>query len=196
MKRIIVFVACMGLVAACGGSAGEETTTTGAAPTTTQGETPTTTEGEATTTTEDGVAARVAVAQEVAGEYEGTWNNTTFGSSGAAEAEIELEGTVVTVTLVLGGNVFGGSAPDPVEFVFDLVQEPPYETTSDLFGETTISFEEGDVIGLTSDGIPSLGGMSLVVAGTITATEIDMTYSIFGTDASLFALGTVTMPRN
>jgi hypothetical protein len=194
MRRIIVVVACMGLIAACGGSGGEATTTTGAAPTTTAAGA-TTTAGEAPTTTVDETADRVAMAEALAGEYEGTWQNNTFGSSGAAETEIEVEGTTVTVTIVLGGNVFGAGTPDPVLLEFDLSGAPPYETTSELFGDATLRFDEGDIVGFGSESIASLGGMSLVVAGTMTAAEIDLTYTIFATDASLFATGTLTMPR-
>jgi len=194
IRRIILLIACMGLIAACGGSAAEETTTTGAAPTTTAPGV-TTTQGEAPTTTVDESAERVATAEALAGEYEGEWNNLTFRSSGAAETEIEVEGTTVTVTIVLGGNVFGAGTPDPVVLEFDLLGPPPYETTSELFGDATLRFDEGDIVGFGSESISSLGGMSLVVAGTITAAGIDLTYTIFATDASLFATGTLTMPR-
>jgi hypothetical protein len=135
------------------------------------------------------------MAEALAGAYEGTWQNNTFRSSGAAETEIEVEGTMVTVTIILGGNVFGAGTPDPVVLEFDLSGPPPYETTSELFGDATLRFDEGDIVGFGSESISSLGGMSLVVAGTITAAEIDLTYTIFATDASLFATGTLAMPR-
>lgn len=46
--------------------------------------------------------------------YEGTWENTTFGSSGDAFFEIEIVGSTMTVTADMAGFVFGIGDPDPL----------------------------------------------------------------------------------
>ncbi|MEX2322917.1 MAG: hypothetical protein WEA29_04010 [Acidimicrobiia bacterium] len=195
MRRIIVLIACMGLIAACGGSDAEETTTTGAAPTTTVAGA-TTTEGEAPATTMDEAAGRVAMAEALEGEYAGEWNNLTFDSTGAAEGVVAVDGTLVTVTLMLGGNVFGVGSPDPVVLEFDLSEPPPYTTESELFGEATIDIDEAGVLDFEAASITSLGGMSLLVEGTVTAEGFDVVYRIVQGDGTEFANGTMTMPRS
>src|ERR1019366_6027796 len=47
--------------------------------------------------------------------YAGTWNNTTFGSTGFANATLAAEraSQLLAITIDLGGNVFGGTAPGP-----------------------------------------------------------------------------------
>lgn len=194
MKRSALMTAVLLLAGACGGSGAGDTTTTTAATTTTT--TTSTTIADTTTTgADDGTAGRVAAAGELAGSYEGEWNNITFGSSGSAEATIEVDGTLAIVTLVLGGNVFGVGSPDPIVFEFDLTEPPPYETTSGLFGEATVEIDGGGGLGFTAASIDSLGGMSLAVVGTVDADGFDITYTIFGPDGSLFAEGVMTMPR-
>lgn len=194
MRRIMVLISCMGLIAACGGSDGGETTTTGAPTTTTAGESTTTT--VATETTVDEAAGRVAMAEALEGEYEGEWNNLTFGSSGAAEGVVAVDGTLVTVTLMLGGNVFGVGSPDPVVLEFDLSEPPPYTTESELFGEATIDIDEAGMLDFEAESITSLGGMSLLVEGTVTADGFDVVYRIVQGDGTEFANGTMTMPRS
>lgn len=45
--------------------------------------------------------------------YVGSWNNTTFGSSGSLSFSYEIAGTDVTAVMDLGGFVFGGPPPGP-----------------------------------------------------------------------------------
>lgn len=191
MRGFTLLVVCGALVAACGDSASDETTTTAAAAATT-----TTAAATTTTTAPDETADRIAAAQALAGSYEGEWRNLTFGSSGAAEAEIEVVGSVTTVTLVLGGNVFGVGSPGPVVMEFDLSHAPPYETTSGLFGEATVEIDVDGNLRFTAGSIESLGGMSLVVDGTVTADGFDLAYAILQADSSTFAEGIVTATRN
>lgn len=195
MRRFIALMALVALVAACGGDAADKTTTTTAAAVTTTAPGGATTTIAETSTTLDEAAVRVAAAEALVGSYDGEWRNLTFGSSGSAEATMELNGSVATMTMTLGGNVFGGSAPPPVVMDFDLSSPPPYMVTSDLFGEVTVEVDLDGNLVFGSESIESLGGMSLVVDGTVTATGFDLEYSIFGTDGSLFAEGEFDMPK-
>ncbi len=50
---------------------------------------------------------------QLAGNFTGAWNNTTFGSTGAARLNLSINSTtnVATINIDVDGNVFGG--PDP-----------------------------------------------------------------------------------
>lgn len=199
MKRFVL-VALLLVVAACGDddtattatTAGPTTTgATTAAPTT---EAPTTTAPTTTSppTTEDPAAARTAAAAQFAGEYTGTWENTTFGSTGPADVTVVVDEAAqfMLVTIDLGGNVFGGTDPDPVLFELDLIQEPPYEFSSDLFGEATIDLSEDGTVTIDAPAIPDLGGLPMTVEGSFGG---EMTYTIGDGAGGVFAEGVITV---
>jgi hypothetical protein len=195
MRRVIVLMVCVGLVAACGGdTAGDETTTT-AASTTTVAAVTTSSQPETTTTTAGTSSERIAMAEALVGAYGGDWFNTTFGSTGTATAEVTLDGTTVTVTMELGGNVFGVGTTDPVVLVFDVASEPPYEIASGLFGDAVIDFAQNGTLTFTFEAanLPSLG-MSFKGEGLAHGGGIQLDYQIHNGE-TLFAEGFVGMPR-
>lgn len=55
--------------------------------------------------------------RDMAGIYAtGTWNNTTFSSTGGLSASLTLSGTMLSVSINIGGMMFGSLTPAPVEF--------------------------------------------------------------------------------
>ena len=192
MRRIAALLFALALVvAACGdddGGAEETTTTTAAAETTTTtaAETTTTTAAPTTTTTAaptTTAAANPALAAALAleGTYEGEWNNTTFGSTGPIELTIEVdeEAQVALLTLDLGGNVFGASDPDPVEYEVDLTADfEDYEVTDDVFGESTVEVGVDGHFVFESEAVPGLGGLPMTIEGDMTAEGVTGTYVI------------------
>lgn len=95
------------------------------------------------TPTPSPTADPLAVAALFEGVYSGTWNNTTFGTSGPAKFENHLDrsaGTMAT-TLTLGGNVFGSPAPPPETFTYKLgAAATTFKTRSATFGDVTVTF--------------------------------------------------------
>jgi hypothetical protein len=85
----------------------------------------------------------LALAALVAGRYTGTWNNTTFGSSGPITLDVKVDRAAGTVsfTLTLGGNVFGAPAPPPETYTIkpDATQlsQLSYSGRSAIFGDVT-----------------------------------------------------------
>lgn len=74
------------------------------------------------------------------GSYTGTWNNTTFNSSGGIALTLQVTGnTGFSLVLDLGGNVFGGGDPAAETFTGTFTGSPPYVFTynSPLFGPNT-----------------------------------------------------------
>jgi hypothetical protein len=195
MKRLVPIAAVFALLAAgCGDDDTESTTSAALATTTTTAGVTTTTGAAATTTTsDDGTAARVAAAQALAGDYEGEWNNTTFGSSGPVIASIAVDddAALAMFTLDLGGNVFGASDPDPFTVEVDLTQEGPYQFTTELMGDSEFSIDDDGTVLFTAFSIDQLTGASMEVEGTVTAAGWDLAYTIFNPAGSVFAEGTV-----
>ncbi len=131
------------------------------------------------TTTVDPVAARVVTAQEIAGTYTGTWTNTTFGSTGSIDATFAVDAAtaVATLTMDLGGNVFGSPDPQPLEASFDLNGEGPYTGTNDLFGDFTISYSGGHLT-FEAAAVPGVGGKKMTMDGDFAASGFTGTYTI------------------
>lgn len=195
MRRIIPIAMVLALLAAACGDDDTATTSTAGATTTTAAAATTTTARADTTTTagDDDTAARVAAAQELEGDYEGEWNNTTFGSSGPVTATISVnpDAAFALFTLDLGGNVFGAADPDPFVVEVDLTQEGPYEFTTDLMGDSEFTMDEDGTVLFTAFSIDQLTGASMEVEGTVTAAGWDLVYTIFNPAGSVFAEGTV-----
>jgi len=218
MRRIAVLTLAVALVAAaCGdddAATGDTTAATSApastgapastaAPASTEATTastsaPTTSTAVTTTTTEAAGNPLLEAALQFAGAYVGAWNNTTFGSTGAIETTIEVDeaAETATVTMDLGGFVFGGADPDPIVTVMDLTTEPPYETTNGLLGDASIDFALDGMLTLTAPAVPGLGGSTLIVEGLPDPVGFEMTYRIENPDGSIFAEGTADMAPN
>ena len=135
---------------------------------------------EATTTTAAGnPALDAALARE--GSYEGQWNNTTFGSSGAISITIDVDEAAqfAVITLDLGGNVFGAADPDPVVHELDLVSTPDTVDQSDeLFGDATATMDLDGHFVLVAPMVPGLGGLMITIEGDFTPTGFSGTYVI------------------
>jgi hypothetical protein len=83
--------------------------------------------------------------------YTGSWTNTTFGSTGPANAVVDVVGNLITFTLDLDGNVFGGSNPTPL--VVTGTRNPDGSAT---FNPVLAHPTYGDVTG----GLSSTGGIT------------------------------------
>ena len=169
------------------------TTTTIAATTTTTE--PTTTTTAAATTTEDPLADTIAAALELVGDYGGDWENTTFGSVGSVAASIAVDtgaGTM-SVTVDLGGLVFGLSDPNPETIVIDLRSLFPLRFTSELLGEATLFISDDrqrvtvEALDVPAPGIQSMR-VEVIDAGD---DAISMVYLIQFEDGGGEAEGTV-----
>ena len=131
------------------------------------------------------------------GMYEGQWDNTTFGSSGAASLLIEdLGGGDVQMTADLDGFVFGIGDPDAVVVLGTLM--------GDIFSMTPISSPTfGDVTGgvdemgnLSFDLVDAaMGDFSLVtLRGTAIGDSIQADYEIFTQAGTApFAVGEINL---
>ncbi|MEZ6318157.1 MAG: GC-type dockerin domain-anchored protein [Phycisphaerales bacterium] len=142
------------------------------------------------------VACGASVSNAAIVAFEGMWFNDTFGSSGPMTMLLTFSPPDVTVYVDLGGNVFGGSDPDPftatgtIDANNDVVlsgSNPPLYTS--ISGTIT---HDGDIsVDLSGGG----GVFPLVeIRGTWTATESNSTYKIYANPGpALFAQGRIEL---
>lgn len=129
------------------------------------------------------------------GRYAGTWNNTTFGSSGAAAIDVKLDRTTfaATITLTLGGNVFGAPAPAPETFTFPITATGvSFSGKSKTFGDLTVTMKDGKAT-FKGDNV-SARVKTFEGTGTYGSGAIAMSYTVTLSDGSK-AQGTVSLKK-
>ncbi len=150
-------------------------------------------DGAAEPTSEPTVGApsrAVAAAEGVAGTYSGDWNNTTFGSTGAIDMELDVdaEAESAIIRLDLGGFVFGGADPDPIVFEIDLAAEQWLGGGTDLFGETDFTVDDNGGWVLHSGAVPGVGGLEMTMTASAVSGGYEGAYEIVGLAEGTFAL--------
>jgi hypothetical protein len=131
-----------------------------------------------------------------AGTWLGEWNNTTFGSSGAASATITVDTDSRTFTMVsdLDGFVFGASDPPPETYTGSYDDNGVSLTaTSDTFGTTQVTVTPDGRVSGSSTGVPNPSIDSVQYSGTITPTTYTLDYTVVFSGNSGTAEGVVTM---
>jgi len=135
---------------------------------------------------------------DMAGTYDGSWNNFTFGSTGESTATITINqgAKTVSMTIDLDGNVFGGTNPPPETI------SGPFGThgfavsgSSAIFGDMTLRV---DTLGrLEGEGlnVPNAGIDRVYFSGTASPDTIAMDYLIIFAGGGGTAEGTLTMTR-
>ena len=128
--------------------------------------------------------------------YVGTWNNTTFGSSGAATFVVDLTSNAYSISADLDGNVFGGV--DPPVAVLSGTLDPGSGNGSielldhPIFGDILGSISGGSIINVTMSP-PADFIDEVTVFGTLSATQIALNYEVFfATPPGGSAIGTIT----
>src|SRR6185503_2388841 len=118
-------------------------------------------------------------ASQFAGDWSGGWRNTTFGSTGGAQATVVInEDGTVEVTLDLGGFVFGVGDPPPMTFTgaYDAdggsfaVQNDP------MFGDLSVNVANSGAITGGMENNPLGFGMTL--DGALTVESFELNYAV------------------
>ncbi|MEQ1872524.1 MAG: hypothetical protein ABL953_02255 [Ilumatobacteraceae bacterium] len=191
MKRraLLIPILSFALLVSCGDDKKSDSTTADtaadtSADTTTADSTADTTAdttADPTTTVVDPAAARIATAEEIAGTYTGEWTNTTFGSTGTINATFTVDAitAIASLSMDLGGNVFGSPDPDALTAEFDLNGEGPYAGTSELFGDYTVEYSAGH-LKFTAPAVPGVGNLEMTIEGDFADGAFSGTYTIVG----------------
>lgn len=189
MRKTAPFLFVLALViAACGGNdEGTDDTTAattgGTDATTATTEAPATTAAPTTVATVSDAEAFIAASADRVGEYEGQWDNTTFGSTGALYINV-LEanpGTINNVLIQVDVDGFAFGAEDPELFVIEMwVENGELQTGfSDFLGDFTFeTMPDGSFTVVANP--PLLAGMTLEIDGVIDGDGFGGTYVIPG----------------
>ena len=133
-----------------------------------------------TTTTIDPVQLAV---RALVGTWSGSWNNTTFGSTGPFDLTITPDGTNIDITSDLGGFVFGQGDPDPESYSFDLATlagsvGQAVSVDSETFGPLSITLVSAATIEIEALSVPAPGIATLRASATVQPGLISGTYDI------------------
>ena len=114
--------------------------------------------------------------------YAGSWNNTSFGSFGDLTLDVVQTPTTATVTMTLGGFVFGqpGGA-GPVVFGGALNGDGSLNVNvvgDPIFGDITGTISNLGVIDLEANNVPNPNIFNMTLDGTINATTASGIYLI------------------
>ena len=152
----------------------------------------------------DGTLASTAVVRGASGQlalneinmgYNGTWNNTTFGSSGSSIVTISGDATsrLAVANIVLGGNVFGETAPPPLTLTGTLNMNGFTLTgSSALFGPVTMVLTASGSFTITANNVTSANVSAWSVTGTAKPERITGNFTVTLRPSGT-ATGTVTM---
>ena len=185
----VAIVASLLMLAACGDNNDDTTTDDTPEPDATQ---------PADDTTDDEGAAGSEFFQSLAGDWTGTWTNTTFGSTG----DITVGGTASDdgtgeATIDIGGQVFGLVDPDAqnVSATFDNDTLTIEVAGDPVFGDISITVTADGQMTMEATNIPNPDIDRMTAEGTATATQIDVTYTVHFADGST-AEGTATLSKS
>ena len=126
------------------------------------------------------IPAGPALAQS--GVYQGSWNNTTFGSTGPASAIVGIVTNQISFTLDLDGNVFGGSNPTPLVMTGTL--NPDHSATFNpvlahpTYGDVTGALSPTGAITATGVNVPGPTIASVSLTGQFVPGSIDLNYIV------------------
>jgi len=121
------------------------------------------------------------------GKWVGSWTNQTFGSTGSAVFEVaDSSPGVVTITIDLGGNVFGGV--DPPAFTVTAKLNSDGSITlgggSSDFGTLKATAKVDGTLNGTIDSIPSTGIKSADFSGRLSDGLLNLNYTVNFTDTT------------
>jgi len=136
-----------------------------------------------------GGRAEASFFDDIAGTYTGQWDNLTFSSSGSLVIDVVSTPSTVTMTVDLGGFVFGLADPPPItlpltisgnQATFNIVGDP-------LIGDLSVTVGDDGSFSATETNLPTMIGPnpgpglfieSFVATGNITTTPVlQMTFN-------------------
>jgi hypothetical protein len=137
-------------------------------------------------------------ATDFEGTYTGSWENTTFGSSGGASVEIAVDTAAETIdfTLDLDGSVFGSSDPPAEMFSggYD-VHGFAVSGTSQTFGSLSITVNAlGDLVGIGTD-VPNPSIDRVELSGSAQPEAISIDYTVYFAGGGEPAVGVINVTK-
>jgi hypothetical protein len=189
-------------VAACAGS----TSTPSMTPAATPGATPPSTPSAAATSIT--VVATPATLSTVLdaypllsgyqGHFTGSWNDSTFGTTGSMTWDITADPSARTVdiTVNVGGRFFGGSGAPPESITLTHLTQGVIKGNSAAFGDVAGTITPDGALSITLTNIPGGVISKVEITGTFTGNNtISMAYTVDFVAGGGAATGTVKLNR-
>ncbi len=132
-----------------------------------------------------------------AGDWDGSWTNTTFASQGDTSATVVVDDVAKTVTFTLDvdGNALGGGDPPPVVFTGAYTSTGmSFSATGTAFGDVVADVNAKGAITATITNVPGGGINSVNITGSIGATAMNLSYTVNFTGGGT-AAGTMTLTK-
>lgn len=133
-----------------------------------------------------------------AGTYFGSWENTTFGSSGDATMVVAVDtgASGIDLTIDLDGFVFGASDP-PAESFSGMYDADGFTVTgsSVTFGDVTLSVDTSGELTGTGINVPNPGIDRVEFQGSASPEEISTAYTVFFAGSNETATGVMNLSK-
>jgi hypothetical protein len=132
------------------------------------------------------------------GHFAGSWNDTTFATTGAMTWDITVDSTARTVLIKVnvGGNFFGGSGAPPESILLTHLGQGVIAGHSAAFGDVSGTIGPDGTLRIALTGVPGGVVKRVDITGQFSGgSSISMAYSVqlvVGGSAS----GTVTLARS
>jgi hypothetical protein len=193
-------------VAACGSSASTQSSApvpaSASAPPTVAAQTPspvsTSTGVTATLTTANGATDAYPLVAAYQGHFTGSWNDSTFGTTGSMVWDISADPSARTVdiTVDVGGHFFGGSGGPPESIKLTHLAQGVINGNSAAFGDVSGTIAPDGTLTITLTNIPGGVISKVEIMGTFTGgNTISMSYTVDFVAGSGAASGTVKLNR-
>ena len=201
--RIRLVLAGLALtVAACAGSTSTASMTPAATPVTTSASTPgeaaTSATPAATPTAPGNTTDAYPLLAGYQGHFTGSWDNTTFATTGSMTWDITADPSARTVdiTVDVGGRFFGGPGGPPESIKLTHLADGVIKGTSSAFGDVSGTITPGGALSIALTNIPGGTISNVEIRGTFTGSNtISMTYTVDFVAGSGAASGTVKLNR-
>lgn len=129
-----------------------------------------------------------------AATYQGSWENETFGSSGALTIDLTVTATKVSGSFNLDGSVFGGGDPASIAFstTLDINGSGKFKTLGTAIGDVTGTFLSDGSLTITITNIPGgfLSKTKFTGKFDLSNETFTGTYKVYAFDV-LFATGDI-----
>jgi len=127
------------------------------------------------------------------GNWQGQWENITFGSQGNASVQVTVDEAAQTAQFVvdLDGNVLGAGDPPPITFNATYDENSlTVDGSSALFGDVSFGAAKGGALTGSATNVPNAAIDRVDVTGNATSTTITVNYTV--TFSALAGGGTAT----
>lgn len=135
----------------------------------------------------------------ISGAYStGSWNNTTFNTTGAISANFSLNGTVLSASINVGGDMFGSLHPAPIEFQKDVANATfplNFVVTGTSIGNLDITIQESGALSITESVVPVSGILSAKLDATFSKNSFNGTFSSTLLSGIQLAQGVMTLSK-